>query len=188
MRMGRSRGAVVLGVALGLVMGAAMAVGAQAATDEADRTATTYVTGTLGGPTGGTRGTTSEADGVVERRDWTFEGGAIETSDPRLNGAVTVTASGDERRTSDGLGVVILEAAHWHIDTGEGTWSGPGTAFETRGGGRATDLFTVLLTGRDAYEGLSVYLLIDQTVDPIAVEGTIFAGDFPPIPEAESPE
>jgi hypothetical protein len=41
----------------------------------------------------------------------------------------------------------------------------------------------VILTGLDAYEGLTAYLWVDFTEDPPAVEGAIFEGEMPPTPE-----
>ena len=46
-----------------------------------------------------------------------------------------------------------------------------------------THFSTVVLTGEDAYEGLTAYISVDWTEEPVAVEGAVFVGEAPPRPE-----
>ena len=179
------RGAVTIGLTLVLLTGSGLAMSAQSDSEDVDPMATTFVTGTLGQPTQVTSGVETRVDGVTERRDWVFAGALLETDDPRLTGRVTAVVSGDERIVTGTNLRVDLQSGDLRIENDEGAWGGSLTAIAH---GRTLDDATVsfdtwLLTGEDAYDGLSAYLLIDSTEDPAVVQGAVFAGEMPPAPD-----
>jgi len=177
------RGITIIGLTLALMSVTAVGVGAQTETEDGEPAATTYVTGTLGAPAQITSGRTSVTDGVTQRRGWLFADVPIETSDPRLNGLITTSANGDERRVTGTTEAVDLQSSKYRIANDDGSWLGQGTAFiHLEGGTPTADLDTLLLTGEGAYEGLSAYLLFDFSESPTAVEGVVFAGEMTPAP------
>ena len=180
-------------LAIGLLAGSAVGVAAQEEEAAAEpAVGSSYFTGVFhhGGANSG-QPTETVVDGVMEVRGWGFEGNGIETSDPRMTGSVTRNGNTDIHKLGDSEDVGF-EAVAWRIKNDDGSWSGQGSTL-TRGGrdvprDEATYFETIVLTGEGAYEGLTAYVLVDWTALPIAVEGAIFVGEAPPLPEAAPAE
>ena len=173
---------------IGLLATSAITAAAQDDGDVDELTATSYVTGTSGDPRQTIAGTDSSSDGgLVEHRGYTFADITVDTDDPRLNGIMSIVANGDERFLSGTVGsgkLTDVQAFGVRITNDEGGWSGQGTALIHGNGSTATtNLDTIILTGDGAYEGLTAYVLIDNTTTPPSLEGTVFQGAMTPFPE-----
>lgn len=175
-------------LAISLLAGSAVGVAAQSEQAAAEPSTPTKVTGTIDGAASDLTQEPTETvvDGVLEVRGGVAEGDRFEMDDPRLTGTVTLAFNVDVHKVSDFIDVVPVALA-LRLENEAGSWSGQGTG-ASHGGGEipqdeAFQLDTWLLTGADAYEGLSAYLIVDPTEDPPTVEGVIFAGGMPPAPE-----
>ena len=106
--------------------------------------------------------------------------------DARLSGSLVRSLNSDAHRVSEDERVVV-QSMTYRIDNEGGSWSGQGTALVHHGGDvrrrDETNLDTVVLTGEGGYAGLSAYLLVDWTKQPIAIDGAIFSGTMPPAPD-----
>jgi hypothetical protein len=173
-------------LAIGLLAGSAVGVAAQE--EEADPMAAAKVTGTIGEGGDLTQEPTENVvDGVLEVRGVVLEGDwPIEMDDPRVTGSISVAINEDVHKVSD-FEDVVARTLELRIENEAGSWTGQGAGV-VHGGAtipqdEALNLDTHLLTGAGAYEGLSAYLIVDVTEDPMTVEGVIFAGEMPPFPE-----
>jgi hypothetical protein len=175
-------------IAIGLLAGSAVGVAAQEEEAAAEPSTPAKVTGTINTEASDLvqEPTETVVDGNLEVRDGVFEGDRFEMDDPRLTGTVTGAFNVDVHKESDFIDIVV-QALEFRIENEAGSWSGQGTSINHGGAtvpeDEALGLDTLLLTGADAYEGLSAYLIVDGTEDPPTVEGVIFAGEVPPYPE-----
>jgi hypothetical protein len=128
-------------------------------------------------------------DGVSQYRGTLAEGDAIEVSDPRVSGPLTVTLNADVHQIGDSE-LIMFRTLGWRIENDGGAWSGQGTAL-VHGGDTvddSTEISTVVLTGEGDYEGHTLYLIVDSGGDgPFPVEGAVFVGEAPPFPEPPAP-
>jgi hypothetical protein len=175
-----------MALAIGLLVGSGMATTAQEE-EPSEHPTPAWVTGTVG--QGGAvvqEPTETPIDGGMQVRGMGFAGEPLEIDDPRLSGTLSRVFNTDTYDIATGE-FVALQTFTFSVENDAGSWSGQGTALvhggETIPREDATDMDTVfLLTGADAYEGLSAYLIIDWTADPIEVEGAIVQGEMPPFP------
>ena len=174
-------------LAIGLLAGSAVGVVAQeeeAAAEE--QTGSSYFTGELNTDNGDATTEPEEnvVDGVLQGRGVVIEGEAIETSDPRITGSLARALNANIHPIGE-FEDVLHETTAWRIENDEGAWSGQGSAL-IHGGANidTTDFDTVVLAGEGAYDGLTAYILADWSEDPPAVEGAIFVGTAPPVPDA----
>lgn len=127
-------------------------------------------------------------DGVMQIYGKVTENERIKVDDARLSGSLSRSLNSDAHRVSEKERVVV-QSMTYRIDNEGGSWSGLGTALVHHGGKvrprDVTDLDTVVLIGEGGYEGLSAYLLVDWTKQPIAIDGAIFSGTLPPTPVTE---
>jgi hypothetical protein len=175
----------ITAIAIGLLAGSTVGVTAQEeeAASEAP-TGTSFFTGTYEpAPEPTVEGTVSEFDDVEQVRDMLLED-SIDTSDPRVSGTVSRTVNADFHTLSD-VGQVAYWTHAWRIANEGGTWTGPGTGLSDSGSPTRAffDTDTLLLTGEGGYAGLTAYLDLDWTQDPVVVTGAVFAGEAPPFPE-----
>ena len=175
-------------LALGLLAGSAVGVAAQDEEAAAEPSTPAKVAGTIDEEASDLvqEPTETVVDGMLEVRDGAFAGDRLEMDDPRLTGTITGAFNVDVHKASDFVDIVAQTFA-LRIENEAGSWSGQGTTVVHDGAtvpeDEALRLDTLLLTGADAYEGLSAYLVVDGTEDPPTVEGVIFAGEMPPFPE-----
>jgi hypothetical protein len=176
-------------LAIGLLAGSAVGVAAQEEEAAAEPSTPTKVAGTIGQEAVELvqQPTETVVDDVMEVRGGVIEGLRFEMDDPRLTGTVTQAFNQDRHiKESDSINI-MPSTFGLRIENEAGSWSGQGTGFSHRGAtipeDEAFSLDTYLLTGAGAYEGLSAYLVVDPTEDPVTVEGAIFAGVMPPAPE-----
>jgi hypothetical protein len=175
-------------LAIGLLAGSAVGVVAQDEEAAAEPSTPAKVAGTINGEAGDLvqEPTETVVDGALEIRGGIVEGDRFEMDDPRVTGTVTLAFNVDVHKESDFVDVVAGSLA-LRIETEAGSWSGQGTGVFHGGGTipqeEVFNLDTWLLTGAGAYEGLSATLIVDPTEDPPTVEGVIFAGEMPPVPE-----
>jgi len=174
-------------LAIGLLAGSAVGVAAQDEEAAAEPSTPAKVTGTIDAEASDLvqEPTETVVDGTLEVRDGVFAGDRFEMDDPRLTGTANVAFNVDVHKASDFIDIGSQTLA-MRIENEAGSWSGQGTS-GFHGGAtipedEAFQLDTWLLTGADAYEGLSAYLVVDGTEDPPTVEGVIFAGELPPFP------
>ena len=176
-------------LAIGLLAGSVVGVAAQEEEAAAEPGTPTKVAGTIDQeavdlvqpPTETVVGSVSEIRGAI------VGGLRFEMDDPRLTGTVTNVANHDRHIKKSEAINIMPSALGLRIENEAGSWSGQGTGVSHRGAtipqDEAFSLDTYLLTGAGAYEGLSAYLVVDGTEDPVTVEGVIFAGGMPPAPE-----
>jgi hypothetical protein len=103
---------------------------------------------------------------------------AFESSDPRLSGDVTYLANLDYFK--DGTSV---HTETYEIVNDGGGWFGTSLGMEVPGQVYGD---YVLLRGEGGYAGLSALLFVDGLRNTI--DGVIFLGEMPPVPEAVSEE
>jgi hypothetical protein len=171
---------------IGLLVGSAVGVAAQEEEQAGEPSKSAKVAGTLRpGEDLVQEPTQTVVEGVLELRGFDITGGTFELDDPRLTGSFSVATNVDVHRVSEAISV-RLQSHLLRIENEAGSWSGTGTSVFHGGLGlpedEATLVFTVVLSGSDAYEGLSAYLVIEGPEVPFAVEGVIFAGEMPPFP------
>ena len=179
-------------LAAGLLAGSAVGVAAQDEEAAVELTTPVKVAGAIQG--GGDviqPPTETVVDGVLEVRGFYLTGDALEMDDPRISGSISVTFNADVHKVSD-FSEIVLETVEQRIDNDDGSWQGQGTLLLHAGAEipeeDVINLLTMPMTGSGAYEGLSAYLLIDFSEDPVAVEGVIYEGELPPFPELPAPE
>ena len=98
-------------------------------------------------------------DGRTLRQRFSFQG-AIDSGDPRLSGKLWAVL--DHDTYSDSQGSVFVGIVG--IDNDDGAWRGTSRGYSTPNNERVYD--QLLLTGEDAYEGLSAILfLMDNGTD-----------------------
>jgi hypothetical protein len=176
-------------VAIGLLAGSAVGVAAQEEEVPEVASGSSYFTGTLmpaWPPVD--RGTVAVSpDGFSMTRDMVLPAEAIETSDPRVSGSLSRVLSYDAHTLAgQETGPEYLEhyVEAWRLENEGGSWTGQGTSFVHNGAvDEPTDLVTMVLTGEGGYEGLTAYVLVDFTQQPIVVEGGVFVGEAIPAPE-----
>jgi hypothetical protein len=153
---------------LGLLAGSAVGVTAQD-----DDIAPASVTGTATFPDEIGGGSRAWEDGALRYRDLRFTS-AWEASDPRLSGAVSLSANRDQYERQQ-MEVVSATAV---VENDGGRWSGTGTFL---GGADLGETLTMVMQGEDAYEGLTAYVVMDLGAQTLAA--SIFPGEMPPFPE-----
>lgn len=106
----------------------------------------------------------------------------LRTNDPRLNGDLLLTWNCDvflPNYVKETSGAIATGSASIHLDDGawEGVWHG--LTYPQLAGGH----HHIMLTGVGEYVGYSalLYLVVDQ--GELLVEGLLFPGDMPPVPE-----
>lgn len=123
-------------------------------------------------------GTTQTVEGVTRTRGNAWAQTVVTTSDPRIEGRVTISYDGDEYGPALSSGAVT-----WRIENDEGAWQGSYPTFDL---GQDVSVETVVLTGEGAYEGLTI--IWEQTRDWSTsrweVRGVIFPGPPPDAPTA----
>ena len=177
-------------LAIGLLAGSAVGVAAQDEEAEAEAASgSSYFTGTFTAawPPVDEGTETMGSDGFSITRGMVLAEEAIETSDPRVSGSLSRVLNFDVHTLAEKeKGPEFLEhfAEAWRLENEGGSWTGLGTGFIHAGAvDEPTDLVTVLLTGEGGYEGLTAYVFVDATQDPIAVEGGVFTGEAVPAPD-----
>ncbi len=121
-------------------------------------------------------------DGVRQSRGALAEGAAIEASDPRVSGSLTMALNDDNHE------VAQFRTLAWRIENDAGAWSGQGTELVHGDATGGSGTSTLVLTGEGAYEGHTLYLIMDASGEPpFSVEGAVFVGEAPPFPEVPAP-
>jgi hypothetical protein len=155
---------------------------------EAEAIAPTWVTGTVE-----FRGTCSEPDTtvdivVMEFRNYECGPQTWTASDPRISGEAAVAWNEDVYRTDEGAVSVNMTVVHMSNDDGgwvcssSNLFKGSGLFPEGVTG------MTAMCVGEAGYEGLSALLVFDGPAGPQSMQGIIFSGDFPPLPEPPAVE
>jgi hypothetical protein len=128
----------------------------------------------------------STDEGAVTRtRGWRCDQLTWETSDPRLTGDVTAAWNADVYRRDDGeytalaAGIYDLrnDGGSWHCEYADALKQGP--AEETDG----LNDKTATCIGADGYDGLTAVLFFRWAGNSTSIEGLLFGGDVPPLPE-----
>ena len=129
--------------------------------------------------------TSSTDDGVVVRtRGWHCDP-TWETSDPRLTGDVTARWNADVYRMEDGENTTLAAGTYdlrndgggWHCEYADALKQGPDE--ETDG----LNDKTATCIGGDGYDGLTAVLFFRWAGNSSSIEGLLFGGDVPPLPE-----
>jgi len=115
-------------------------------------------------------------DGLGLRQRFSFQG-AIDSGDPRLSGKLWAIL--DHDTYSDSQGSVFVGIVG--IDNDDGAWRGTSRGYSTPNNEHIYD--QLLLTGEDAYEGLSAILFLMDTGTGWDVVGMVYPGELPPMPE-----
>jgi hypothetical protein len=166
---------------------------------DTEAVAPTWVTGTIKYASGGTiaHGSdctepTSEVDGAVRHeRGYVCEPQTWTTSDPRLTGEAAALWNADVYEPDADVfkahpltNVSVITAAY-NLRNEAGGWACHSTSLAhgygfvpQRDAGE-----TAMCVGDGEYDGLSAILVIDGPAGPLSIEGLIFSGDFPPVPE-----
>ena len=130
--------------------------------------------------------TSSIDDGVVLRvRGWHCDQQTWESSDPRLTGDVTAAWNADVYRREDGEYTALAAGTYdlgndggsWHCEYADALKYTPSA--ETDG----LNDKTARCTGGDGYSGLTAVLFFRWTGNATSIEGLLFGGDVPPLPE-----
>ena len=104
--------------------------------------------------------------------------GPIDSGDPRLSGTLRATRNSDIYIDSQGHVAVGIVG----IDNEDGAWRGTSLGYSTPYAD-SPSYQQYVLTGEGAYAGLSaILLLMDNGID-LEVEGMVFPGDLPPMPD-----
>ena len=101
----------------------------------------------------------------------------VEANDPRLSGELWSIHSWDTYRDSQGS-VIVGRAG---IDNETGAWQGTFHGYATPPSERI--YYQMDLSGEGDYEGLSAMLFIIDNGTSFDVEGMVFSGELPPLPE-----
>jgi hypothetical protein len=162
-------------LALGLLAGSAVGVAAQ----EEPNMDGAAVTGTADWLRAVSNGTESSADGITAVNDvvhvhsWT-------ASDPRLSGDLTYTGNW----LFDEVNAISIQSGTYELTNDDGSSLGEATAYSSDVLGADTDV--IVFTGRDGYEGLTAYVVIDWSNGDDGgenFEGVIFPSAMPEAPE-----
>ncbi len=124
------------------------------------------------------QGTVVSAEGVITSRGYGHNPTLIETSDPRLDGRVTIAFDSDEYRTPDGASYVYGTGT-WRIVTPDGAWQGTYPIVATD---EYSSVVTVALAGEGAYEGQTAVWEQPIAGDRWDIRGVIF-----PTPPIDAP-
>jgi hypothetical protein len=161
------------------------------AQDEAEEPVTaTRVMGTVTSGTTESGGEWSALDGVITNRGAAY-GHVVEWSDPRL--PATMRFSENVNRYNLGDAGAIIFVGNIRFEGPEGAWTGSEYGFaEESEAGFVPQPRVMLLTGDGAYEGLTAvlqrrYESDDTSFTHPVLEGYIFEGELPPMPEALIP-
>ena len=171
-------------LALGLLAGSAVGVAAQdeeAAAGVTSFTATPSMEGEVAAegtvvvlPNGFTEG-----DGFTWLSSW-------EASDPRFTG--NFSAVMNSVMDPDGFKAFEtggqpneLRSSTAVLSNDGGSWLGEGIAISSTDLGIATE--AAIFVGQDGYEGLTAYVLIDNTQFPATISGVVFPAAMPEAPE-----
>jgi hypothetical protein len=180
---GRKTGLISVLVA-GLLAGSAVGVAAQ---DDEEAAGVTSFTGSFSSdaewpdvatetelPNGFT-----ETTGHVRLNSWV-------SSDPRLSGDVATVVNWV--LDPDGFGAMetggqpnMLNTSITELTNDGGSWLGEGVSMSSTDLDVATD--NIILVGRDGYDGLTAYVLIDGREWPPTYSGVIFPSAMPDVPE-----
>jgi D-alanyl-D-alanine carboxypeptidase len=124
-------------------------------------------------------------EGLVRVRGFSVVGIPVELEDPRLSGELTFVANGSGQEFDNG--VASIEYRSYRLENPDGVWTGTGTAAFALGDGEPLmDIESVVLTGEDAYEGLTAFLLAENVDDDIVLEGFVIELEPAPWPEPVS--
>ncbi len=159
---------LIAAVAVGLVAGSTIGAVAQD-----DSMAPAAVTGTSTGFEKLTEGSREWVDGAL-RGEGLMYATTWEASDPRLSGAVALTANRDEYDQEE-MAVIAASAA---VENDDGRWAGSGTYLE---GEELGETWTLVMQGQDAYEGLTALVVMGPGGRSFAA--AIFPGEMPKLPE-----
>lgn len=172
-------------LAIGLLAGSAVGVAAQ---DEAAVAEVTSFTGVFSPdgeelPVEGTEVTLP--NGFIEGKPGFAWLDRIESSDPRLAGAHSVIANWvlDPNQWdpwSRGEQANVLISTIHEVTNDGGSWLGEGTSFHSTDLDIASEVVTFV--GRDGYEGLTAYAIIDVTRTPATISGVVFPTAMPETP------
>ena len=130
--------------------------------------------------------TSSTDDGIVLRtQGWHCDQQTWETSDPRLTGDVTAAWNADVYRRADGEYTTLAagtsdlrnDGGRWHCEYADALKLSPSEATDGLNDKTAT------CTGGDGYDGLTAVLFFRWTGGSTSIEGLVFGGDVPPLPE-----
>ncbi len=175
---------VVSILALGLLAGSAIGVAAQ---DEEAPAGVTSFTGSFSTDAEWPDVATetelpngfSETTGHVRLNSWV-------SSDPRLTGDVATVVNWV--LDPDGFSAMetgrqpnMLNASITELTNDGGSWLGEGVSMSSTDLDVATD--SIILVGRDGYEGLTAYVLVDGREWPPTYSGVIFPSAMPDVPE-----
>lgn len=136
-------------------------------------------------------GDTATEDGVTQERGMSCQGQTWTSDDPRLDGRANLAHNADSFDV-DGQGYSLVTSAI-EVITDEGGWqctnadrvvSPADTLFQTS----RLDGDRLSCVGYGDNDGLSAILVIDFMSAPKTVEGLIFPGEMPPMPEFPSSE
>lgn len=133
-------------------------------------------------------------DGTVRRIDGLTYSDAVthalrwDATDSRLSGDVATTANWlNDWRPADAVGV---RSTTYELTNDEGSWLGEGTSIEggvlAAGGQEGLWLVdTIILTGRDGYEGLTASVIVDWSGDlGVTLRGVVLPAPMPELPGA----
>jgi hypothetical protein len=101
----------------------------------------------------------------------------FETGDPRISGEMWTLHNWERYRDSQGATIVGLAG----IDGEAGAWQGTFHGYASPGDKYLA--YQVDLAGEGAYEGLSAMLFMTDNGSSFDVEGMVFPGELPPLPE-----
>jgi hypothetical protein len=120
----------------------------------------------------------TRAEGVMQTRGLVCHPVILEMSDPRFTGATTVVVSIDDRP-----GALTQFHFAFRIESEDGAWQQvPTIVFAGPDGEHSTA--TIEFQGEGAYQGLTAVVELDLTGEVWDVQGYIFEGEIPPLPNA----
>jgi hypothetical protein len=176
-------------LAVGLLAGSSVGVAAQ---DEETAAGATSFTGSVRGGEGVDVETTetvfpngfTAVDGATWRNNW-------ESSDERLTGDVTgvsnwVVGPDGFSAWETGGEPDIITSVVMELTNDGGSWLGEGIGFGSTDLGVSRDMYT--LVGRDGYEGLTAYVVLEVPPGPPTFSGVIFPTAMPEVPEPYAAE
>ena len=136
-------------------------------------------------------GDTTIEDGVTQERGMYCQGQTWTSDDPRVDGKALVAHNADSF-DMDGQGYSLVtsvveffnDAGGWQCTNADRVVSPAGTLYQTS----RFDGDRLSCVGDGDYEGLSAILVADNVSSPKTIEGLIFPGEMPPMPEVPSSE
>ena len=158
---------------------------------EAEAVAPTWVTATVQFGSSCDFGDTSIEDGVTQERGMNCQGQTWTSDDPRVDGKALVAHNADSFEV-DGQGYSLVtsvvefynDAGGWQCTNADRVVSPAGTLYQTS----RFDGDRLSCVGNGDYEGLSAVLVADWAGVAKTIEGLIFPGEMPPMPEFPSTE